>query len=355
MKARLLALARPLAIIAVAVLIATTMIGKRPELEARSVEMPLPLVEVQTVRTGKVPVTVIAHGNVRAWRELALAAQVTGRVVWQSPRFEPGVRVAADEALLRIDPTDYRLALAEARQALASAELALADARALRQSKRQEEAAAMVAAAQARIDRAQRDLANTEIRAPYAAVIDEQNVEVGQYVAAGTVVGRILGSERAEIRLPVVPQDIAFVDADSDVPVQLSASVGQRERQWRGRLSRIEARIDDQTRVYPVVVEVEHPLDTARHAEALPFGLFVRAEISGRPIDGAVVIPQAALHGDDDVFLLVEGQLRRRHVTVERLSEGGALVSSGLEDGDRVVVTRLDLMFEGMQVALIDG
>ena len=87
---------------------------------------------------------------------------------------EPGVVVEAGEPLLRIDRTDYELALAEARQALASAELALADAKALRQSARIHEAEATVAAARARIARAERDLTNTEITAPYRAVIDEQ-------------------------------------------------------------------------------------------------------------------------------------------------------------------------------------
>jgi hypothetical protein len=48
-------------------------------------------------------------------------------------------------------------------------------------------------------------------------------------------------------------------------------------------------------------------------------------------------------------------QLARRSVTVTRISDGNALVTAGLEDGDRVVTTRLDLMFEGMQVARIDG
>jgi hypothetical protein len=41
-----------------------------------------------------VPVTVVAHGNVRAWRELELTAEVTGRILWQSENFEPGIVVA---------------------------------------------------------------------------------------------------------------------------------------------------------------------------------------------------------------------------------------------------------------------
>lgn len=350
---RLLGLARPLLILAVAAAVAVFMIKSRPQLEARNVATPPPQVAVQRIALGTVPVTVTAHGNVAAWRELELAAQVTGRILWQSPAFEPGVVVEAGEPLLRLDRTDYELALAEARQALASAELALADARALRQSARIDEAEATVAAAKARIARAERDLANTEITAPYRAVIDEQRVEVGQFISAGTTVGRVLGADRAEIRLPIPPQDIAFIDGANPAPVTLYAEGDSREAHWTGQLVRIEARLDSETRVVPVVVAVEDPLDAERHGQPLPFGLFVRAEIPGQPVEAAVELPQDALHGDE-VFLFADGALERRAVTVARMSDGRALVTAGLANGDQVVTTRLDLMFDGMAVALLD-
>ncbi|MFN2289410.1 MAG: efflux RND transporter periplasmic adaptor subunit [Chromatocurvus sp.] len=330
------------------------MVTGRSAPEPRSVDQPLPLVQAQTVSKADLPVTIVAHGNATAWRELDLTTEVTGRVLWTSPRFEPGVVVPAGEPLMRIDATDYELALAEAKQSLASAELSLADSKALRQKARVEEAEATVAAAKARIARARRDLDNTSIQAPYPAVIDSALVEVGQFISAGTQVGRILGSEKAEVRLPIMQRDVLLIDDGDDVPVTLSRGVGASQLQWEGRLTRIEARVDTDTRVIPVVVEVAEPMNTSRHETALPFGLFVRADIAGQPVADAVRIPQVALHGDSDVFLFVDGTLQRRAVTVERLREGYALVTGGLNDGDRVVITRLDLMFEGMAVAISD-
>jgi RND family efflux transporter MFP subunit len=351
---RILGFARPIGIIAVSVAIAAFMIRSKPEIQARRVELPLAPVSVQIVRAATIPVSVVAHGNVKAWRELDLTAQLTGRIVWQSSAFEPGKVVAAGEALLRVDPTDYELALAEAEQALASAELSLADARALRQSARENEARTAVATAKARIARASRDLDSTELVAPFAAVIDEQLVESGQFITTGTRLGRILGTDKAEIRLAIPPQDIGFVSASEDTSVSLSANVGSHKARWQGRLTRVEARVDEQTRVFPVVIEVESPLDRARHGEALPFGTFVRAQISGSELQNAITLPQSALHGDKDVFVLVDGRLRRRRVEVARIVEGRALIVDGLQDGEQVVTTRLELMFEGMQVVRID-
>lgn len=354
MKRRLIALLRPLAILAGAGVIAVFMLSSRQVPVGRSIDQPLPLVQAQTIRKALLPVTVVAHGNVRAWRELELTAEVTGRVLWASDTFEAGMVVSTGEALLRIDPTDYELALAEAQQSLASAELSLADAKALGQKARVNEAEATATAAKARIARARRDLDNTRIVAPYNAVIDTAMVEVGQYIGTGTQVGRILGSDKAEVRLPLLPGDVLLIDETDEVAVTLSSSSGTRQLQWTGRLARIEARVDGETRVIPVVVEVPEPRDTSRHATALPFGLFVRAEIAGKSIADAVRIPQSALHGDADVFVMEDGRLKRRAVEVARLRDGLALITAGLDDGDRVVITRLDLMFEGMAADLAD-
>ena len=98
-------------------------------------------------------------------------------------------------------------------------------------------------------------------------MIDEQRVELGQFISAGTAVGRVLGADRAEVRLPIPPQDIAFIDGDAPAAVSLFAEGATREARWTGELVRIEARLDTQTRVVPVVVEVEDPLDGSRHAQ----------------------------------------------------------------------------------------
>lgn len=351
---RLVSFVRPLAILAVALVLAVFMVKSRPQIEARSVSIPPPIVTVQTVTKAELPVTVVAYGNVTAWRQLELTAQVGGRVLWKSPLFEPGVVVEEGEPLLRIDAIDYELALAEGRQALSTAKLALADAKSLRQAARVEEAEASVAAAQARIARATRDLENTEIIAPYPAVIDEQTVELGQFISVGTRLGRILGANRAEVRLPVPPHDVRFIQDVDTAGVTLYSESAGKVLSWDGRVSRVEARIDNQTRSFPVLVTVDDPLDLEQHPSPLRFGLFVRAHITGGTVPSAVLLPQSALHGENDVFVFADGLLQRRSVTVARASAEGVLVTDGLAEGEQVVITRLELMFEGMAVAVSD-
>lgn len=342
----------PLLILIGAMVIAVLMVTARPEPATHSKDIAPSQVNVINVLKNDVPVSIVAHGNVFAWRELELVSEVTGRVIWVSPDFEPGKAVNENSPLLRIDKTDYQLALAEAKAALASSELALADARALKRKASIKEAEASVSAAQQRIIKAQKDLENTELRAPYNAVIDTQLVELGQYITAGKSVARILGSDKAEVRLPVIAADVGFLEEGSKSDISLYAQIGQEEYRWLGKLTAIESRVDEQTRVFPVVVTVENPLDLNQHGRALPFGMFVRAEIPGDVVSNAVRLPGSVVHSGNLVYRVVEGLLRKTPVKVIRTDSLGVVISDGLNNGDKVVSSRLELMFDGMPVVI---
>jgi len=189
----------PLVIVVVAVIIAKGMLGSRKVLEPVDAEIPLQRVKTLSVQIGDVPVSLVAHGNVAAKHELELASEVTGRVVWVAPIFEPGEIVKAGEVLLKIEATSYKLALAEAKAALASADMALADAKALKRAAAIAQGKLNIEAARQRIAKSERDLSYTEIAAPFNAVIDKQAVELGQFISTGQTVARLLSNDTAAI------------------------------------------------------------------------------------------------------------------------------------------------------------
>jgi RND family efflux transporter MFP subunit len=355
MSAKLRKLVLPLGIVLAAALLAMLMMGSREEFVAGDAAEVLPQVQVVAVTLTDVPVTIIAHGTVSSRYELELATEVTGRVIGVAPEFRPGQLVAADTVLLRIDPVNYRLALAEAKAMLSTANMALADARALKRQAAIGEAELNIAAARERIVKAEQDLAHTEIKAPFDAVIDQQLVEYGQFIATGRPVARLLSSALAEVRLPLTPAEAGLLASSPGASVALSARMGEHEQHWQARMARIESRVEQQSRVIPVVVEVESPYDTSRHEQPLPLGLFVTAALPGRPISAAVRLPSAVMHAQDTVFVLAEGVLQRRPVEVALREGNTVIINGGLRTGDQVVTTRLELMFEGMKVELSDA
>ena len=340
----------PLVVVVIAVMIAMTMIGSRKELPTSDAEVPLPHVKTIEVKIGDVPVSIVAFGSVSARHELELASEVTGRVVWVAPEFEPGEMVVAGTVLLRVDAVSYRLALAEANAALVRSNNELADAIALKRKASAAEAKLNIETARQRIIKAEQDLAYTEIRAPFNAVIDKQLVEFGQFINTGQTVARLLSSDTAEVTLPVPAVDSGFLDSTVNTPVVLTAKIGAQQRQWQATLLRVESRVDRQTRVVPVVVQVASPYDNGVHSQTLPLGLFVEAQIPGRPISSAVRLPRSALQADGSVFVLSGNTLRRRQVTIAHRQGDFVVINVGLAAGDLVVVTHLEVMFEGMKV-----
>ncbi len=349
----------PLLIIAIALAIAAAMLRSRSELPRRERQETIPLVDVMVVRPGPVAVTIHSQGTVRAQHEIDLVSEVSGRVIDVAPELQEGAQVTRGTELLQIDPIDYEVAVSDAKAAVASARFSLAEVTAILKRAAIDEAEARLQASEDRLRQAQTDLANTRIVAPFDAVIDQQHVDLGQYVQTGTPLMRLLGTDSVEIRLPILAPDVPHLEpgrrADGSwAPVLLSAQFGTVEQTWQGRQQRLEARIDDETRVFYLVAEVERPYDPSLHAQALPVGLFVRAAIEGRSIENATVVPRSALHNGSQVFLVENGSLVLRDVTVARRDANTVIIGSGLDAGDLLVLSRLDLMVPGMPVAVLE-
>jgi multidrug efflux pump subunit AcrA (membrane-fusion protein) len=136
--------------------------------------------------------------------------------------------------------------------------------------------------------------------------------------------------------------------------VLLHAEFAGRAQTWRGRIVRTEGEIDPRTRVVHVVARVEQP-----YAEDPPLavGLFVSAEILGRRVEDAFVVPRSALRDgrDGDEVLVVDDESRVRFHPVEVLRErrGEVVIGAGLEAGDRVLVSPLGTAVDGMSVRVV--
>ena len=87
----------------------------------------------------------------------------------------------------------------------------------------------------------------------------------------------------------------------------------------------------------------------------LPVGLFVDAVIAGRTVDGLVSVPRGALRSDNSVMVIDEdNQLHFRDVSVFKLSDTDVLISEGLASGERISISPLQFVVEGMPVTVID-
>ena len=379
---RTLKLVLPLVVVAGAALGAWAMYLAREQPQIRAPEATIPLVRVQTVELRDVRLTVRSQGTVSPRTESTLLPEVSGQVIEVSSSFAPGGFFETGNMLLRLDPHDYGQTVIQAEATVAQAELRLAREEAESEIARREwselgegtaspltlrepqlaEARASLAAARAALEQARRNLERTTIRAPYAGRVRSKNVDVGQFVGPGTALARIYAVDYAEVRLPLPDADLAHVELPLDYrgesesrrgpEVVLTAEFAGKVHTWRGHIVRTEGEIDPRSRMVHTVARVENPYGRGSDPQRPPLaaGMFVEAELLGRVAPDAAVLPRTALRGDRVLIVDQQERLRFRDVEVVRRTRDEAIIGAGLEAGDRVCLSNLTAVSDGMQV-----
>lgn len=357
------------------------LVGKpEPEPEPPPAET-VPLVDVVSVEPRSLALDVSTQGTVRPVLAIDLVSRVAGRVESVAPDFAAGSFFREGDTLVAVEDVDYRLAIARAGSQVAAAEQRVAEEEgAALQAKREwrdlgspaanalflrepqlAAARAALQAARADLEAAELDLERTRVAAPFNGRISEKFVDIGQYVTPGTRIARVYATDAVEVRLPLTDRQVALLnlplhyrgdDAVQLPAVTLRATFGNRDWEWRGRIVRTAASIDEDSRVLYAVAEVREPFARGPGNERPPLvpGLFVSATIAGRTLEAVSSLPRSALRNDTAV-MLVDGsqQVVRRAVSVLH-SDAGQVWVQGLQRGDRVIVREPTVMVAGMRV-----
>ncbi|MEM7217191.1 MAG: efflux RND transporter periplasmic adaptor subunit [Pseudomonadota bacterium] len=355
---------------------AATLMATAPELEPDTPQ-PIPTtIRVRDVTPETVTLRVHSQGSVTPSTESQLIPEVSGRVVWMSPKLVAGGYFEKGEPLVRVEPQDYNNFRERAKATLKRAEAehehatfeysrqrSLAERRltsraqlenALRQARVAE---AALADARAAYSQARDDVGRTELRAPFTGLVRNESVDIGQFVSRGSAIANIYASDQVEVRLPISDRQLAFLDIpigargelrDEQQPrVALSTEYAGKTVSWEGRIVRAEAAIDTASRMIYLVARV--PAEEGEFP--LSVGLFVRADIQGREADGVVVLPRTALRNDNQVLVVDESdRLHYRDIDLLRLYQNDLLIQAGLHDGERVCVSPLQTAIDGMIV-----
>jgi len=358
-------------------------------------------------------------GTARAIRSADVPARISAPVVERSAEIERGVFVTAGTLLVRLDDADlreqinvseaadqeFRARLAEldeeaiglaARHEIHAAQEALAESelRRLRAARvegaateREVDAAeqslyrfrlertlveesqsrlparrhlleAQRAAEQARRRIAEDQIARAVITAPIDGVLQEIDVEIGEQVAAGSRVARIVDRRRVEVALQFPATARMTIRPGDEVRV---TSIGRQRSAWAGRIDRIAPEDDPATRTFSVFVELN--VDDAS-AELPAPGQFVRGEVTSSQRELRSLVPRRAILGDRVMTIGEDGRLVGQRVEVDfqveqRYAETGladvawSVLREPLAPGTRVVAEASRRHFDGMPVEAV--
>jgi len=374
-----------LAVIVGVTLILSTIISNHPPSSKRFKPSKASQMTVETklLTPQQYQVIVESFGTVKPRTQSILFSQVSGQINEVSMQFRDGGFFEKGDVLVQLDDRDHKSEvkvsqanLFSANQVLleeqARAEQAETDwqrlgngktASALVLRKPQLEAAkAKVLSAQAQLDKAELSLERTKIIAPYAGRILKKQVDLGQVVSANTQLASIFAVDYVEIRLPIKNKDLALINLPEEYrdigeqghknDVKLTSDL-MGHQQWHGKIIRTESAIDEQSQQLYVVAQINRPYDaTTTYGSPIKIGQYVTAEIEGKALSSALVIPSSAIYQGSYVYTVEKGLLMRKEVTLGWQNGKQAIVKLGLVAGDALVLTSLGQVSSGTPVSI---
>ncbi|OUR77530.1 hypothetical protein A9Q77_03385 [Marinomonas sp. 42_23_T18] len=232
---------------------------------------------------------------------------------------------------------------------------------------------ANVKVAEASLADAQRDLARTEFKLPFNARIGDVNTELQQVVnqqesllsahdmtvmevTANMPVARFLGLIRATTQHTSETQKMAFNDvSDFNFNSVITARLGKRSTQWQARVTNISDGIDPSSNTIGVTVEVTNNMEhfDPINSPLMVKDMYVQVDVSA-PAKEQVIVPLQAIHGNQIYLVNDNNELVIQTIDVTYTEGNLAVVSKGVNAGDRVVVTDLIAPVVGMPIRTVE-
>lgn len=331
---------------------------------------PPPIVETQFITPTQHQVVITGHGELMPLETTQISAQVSGEVINWHPNFVAGGIVKRGDVLFSIEAENYQAAVLSAEADLASAQAALIEEQAQAAvAKRQAKslpptqvtdlylrkpqlltAKARVKSAQAALKRAQRDLDNCQVTAPYDALVVSRDIGVGQYISAGTTLGTINNVEVAEVHVPVAGFDSAFLPEQLEgIQASLTRN-GTSPIRREGTVVRDLGVVEQSTRMMRVAVRLDNPYGIDSPQPTLPFGSYVEVAFKGTTLDAVFKLPQALANNRQVWVVDGNGQLSSRALNIVRAEGQYLYADQGLSANDQIVTTPPEFPEVGMTV-----
>lgn len=279
-------------------------------------------------------VEIEAVGTARANESVEVTSKASNTVT--AIRFKEGDRVRKGDILVELNGDEARAALAEAEAALAESQNNFKRSRDLYAQQalsvsQLDLIESTLKANKARVDVAKARLADTIIRASFDGKTGFRRVSLGSLVSPGTVITTL--DDTSVIKLDFTVAETYLYALEKGLPVT-AATAGLPGREFHGKVSQIDSRVDPVTRSIAVRAELPNPKGELRP------GMFMTVKLQGE-VAPALLVPESAIvpeQGRTFVFVVEDGQASRREVKLGKRRPGVVEIVEGLKEHERVVV-----------------
>lgn len=304
-------------------------------------------VEVAVARSDTVRDEIAATGQIEALESIDLRPEVEGRITDFLVR--EGQEVEKGTPLFKVDDAQLQAQVAQLAAQRDLADQALTRTKELVQqhassSADLERAEATSRSAQAEYDLARIKLDRTTVRAPFTGVVGQRYVSLGDYVTSTTRLCSLHTVNPARASFQVPERFARLLGVGQEVSFQVAALPG---RDFTGEVDFVDPIVLLPGRTILVKARVPNS-----HRLLQP-GMFIEAHLVTAVRPKAIVVPEDAvvpLEGSVFVWVVADGKVQRRPVTLGVRTPGFVEVATGVQSGEQVVVGGLERLQPGMPV-----
>ena len=306
-----------------------------------------------------------AIGTLRASQGIDLSVEIAGTIT--DVQFQSGEKVSKGQPIVLLDSEMERASLASAEADLNLSRVEFQRARSLldRQAISRSEYDRLNAESQkaeASVAQLRASLAKKRILAPFAGTIGIRQVDVGDYIAAGTPIATLQDLSTLYVDFFLAEQHVPLLALGQKVQLRVAAYPDQR---FEGVITALNPKVETTTRNVQVRAELANP-----DGRLLP-GMFADLQVLLPTETAQVVVPETAitytLYGNS-VLLVTEGTppegvttdepylvVERRFVTTGERRDGLTVILEGLEGGEQVITAGQLKLDSGAHVAIAEN
>lgn len=337
-------------------------------------------VKTETITRGDLVQKILADGIVRANKELEITSNISG-VISDINVFE-GKHVGSNELLLELDNREYKIDLREAEERIIEAKVNygfLVDDSPKELSKSEEQIAiekelkeleikyensqlsegeylnkkeelemkliftgakreelilnvSGYNAARNQIERARLNFEYTNIKAPFAGVVGDFDLVVGQRINSGESLFKLFSTYTLNIEINILESELNKISIGNEVDIEIPAIPDEK---FIGKVSRISPYIDIENRTSRVVISI-----TNKDSKIKP-GMFARVLIASKKYSNKILIPKQALLVRDKrnlVFTVEDSLAKWKYVDIGKKNEEFIEITKGVDVDEKVIV-----------------
>ena len=308
-------------------------------------------VRTLTVQPEKLTTSYSVNGFLKSETDLTVVSESQGTI--KAVYKEKGDYISAGEVIAKIDDELFAAQLTAAKAAYQQLEKEVSRFTRLQAqnavtSQKLEEIKLNFEAAEAKYISAKRQLEDTKIKAPVSGFIEDDFIEVGQFISGGSNVCNIIDADNLKLNIAISEQNYRSIQLGQSVNISSSIYPSQ---QFEGKITYIGKKADAGNK-FDVEVKVINDNDNLLKA-----GMFVTASVTQEQNAAGIYVPRKAINGslkDASVFVVENGESSLRQVVIGDVIEGQVGIMSGLAPGDEVVTEGNYSIYEGAQVKVMN-